>query len=61
MMASLNGSPGKCWVSTVCYPPRSVLDKWMFPTIASLENLRVFYNTVVVSAQVPADIRCKPP
>jgi hypothetical protein len=53
LMAALGApaNPGVCWVSTMCYEPRNLLERYIRPTLAKLPNLRVFYRTVITATQ----------
>ncbi|KAK7109272.1 uncharacterized protein [Littorina saxatilis] len=53
MMDSLGGTgnPGDCWVSTKCYLPRHLVEGWIARTVRGLNNLQVFYNSVIKRVQ----------
>ena len=44
-------NPGVCWVSTMCYEPRNLLERYIRPTLAKLPNLRVLYRTVITATK----------
>ena len=47
-------NPGGCWVSTMCYEPRTLVDRWITPTVAALPNLVISLNTVITGVE-PCD------
>ena len=44
-------NPGGCWVSTMCFEPAVLVERWINPTVAALHNLRVFKRTTVTATE----------
>ena len=44
-------NPGGCWVSTMCYEPQNLVDRWITPTVAALPNLVISLNTVITGIE----------
>ena len=66
MLRTVPNNPGQCWVSTTCFQPQHLLERWIFPQLEALsDNLAVFLNTTVANvtfaSQKPQEVDQKQP